>query len=169
LALVQFDMGLFVEPMYRLYPKASLFWLHLVPAAVAGALLLPLILYDMVRFTHRCVGPIVRVQRALNDLAWDRHVEPIRLRNGDFWQELVREFNLMLEQTQYPRELDDETPDHDETLQRDAQASRHDLEMRTLNELIDEIESLRNELKNVRSIATQPSVTNLATAVEAFV
>jgi hypothetical protein len=60
----------------------------------------PIILWDMVKVTHRIAGPLVRFRRVLQDLARGQHVGEIRLRKGDMLVELQDAFN------EYLRSLD---------------------------------------------------------------
>lgn len=68
-------------------------WLSCGPLVVGAILILPLILLDCWRFSRRFAGPMVRFRRALHDLAKGHPVDPIELREGDFWGELARDLN----------------------------------------------------------------------------
>lgn len=57
--------------------------------------LLPMFVYDSVKYSHRFVGPIVRLHRELQRVG-SEPVRPIKLRKGDFWHEVADEFNAML-------------------------------------------------------------------------
>ena len=70
-------------------------WFFYGPAAVASALLMPMVILDIVRVSNRFVGPLVRLRRSLRELARGEKVEPIRFREGDFWQEIAEEFNAV--------------------------------------------------------------------------
>jgi hypothetical protein len=70
-------------------------WFPYGPAVLAALLLLPAAILDIVRFSHRFVGPILRLRRCMRQLARGEHVEPIRFRRGDFWQDLADEFNAV--------------------------------------------------------------------------
>ena len=80
------------------YLRAQQLWSHLQLAIIASALILPLILLDVLRLSHRWVGPIFRVRSALRSLSRGERVPPIRLRQGDFWQELAGDFNVVADQ-----------------------------------------------------------------------
>lgn len=67
----------------------------LVVALVASAALLPIVLLDMVKFSHRFAGPIVRLRESMRRSAAGEHVAPIRFRDGDYWQDLADAFNAM--------------------------------------------------------------------------
>jgi hypothetical protein len=68
-------------------------WWHLELALLASALILPAILLDLLRLSHRWVGPVFRLRASLQALNRGETVKPIAFRDGDFWQELAGEFN----------------------------------------------------------------------------
>ena len=73
-------------------------------SAVASTLcILPLAVYDVIRMSHRFAGPMLRFRRAMRDLGNGEHVEPLRFREGDFWQELATEFNAVLQRVNRER------------------------------------------------------------------
>jgi hypothetical protein len=76
-------------------------------AAVGTLLFLPLVAVDVVRLSHRFVGPMVRLRRTLRELGCGQRVEPIRFRDGDFWQEVAAEFNAVIERVQGPSSRSD--------------------------------------------------------------
>jgi hypothetical protein len=53
------------------------------------------VLRDLVRLSHRWVGPILRLRSALNALSRGESISPIRFREGDYWQELAGDFNIV--------------------------------------------------------------------------
>jgi len=65
------------------------------PALFASLLLLPVVLMDIVKFSSRFVGPLVRLRNGMRALARGERVPPIRFRKGDFWQEFAKEFNAV--------------------------------------------------------------------------
>lgn len=70
------------------------------PALICLALLMPIMAYDAIRFSHRMVGPMVRFRATMEAIARGEAVRPIKLRNGDFVTELRDDFNKMLEALQ---------------------------------------------------------------------
>jgi hypothetical protein len=70
------------------------------PALVCLALLMPVMAYDAIRFSHRLVGPLVRFRRTMESIANGEAVRPNKLREGDFLNELRGDFNKMLEALQ---------------------------------------------------------------------
>ncbi|MBU4270351.1 MAG: hypothetical protein KKA28_00560 [Planctomycetes bacterium] len=86
-------------------------WFQYGPALVASLIMLPLVIIDIVRFSNRFVGPLLRLRRSMRELARGEQVEPIEFRETDFWQELADEFNAVMHRVQnHP--ADDENYSH---------------------------------------------------------
>jgi hypothetical protein len=64
---------------------------------VCALAVLPVLLWDMVRMSHRVAGPLVRFQRALSEIAEGRPVDRVQIRDGDLLIEFQDEFNAFLE------------------------------------------------------------------------
>jgi len=71
-----------------------------LPVGVCLLLLVPVIAWDAIRFTHRLVGPMVRFRNTMQTIAEGEAVRPIRLRQGDYLTDLRDDFNHMLESLQ---------------------------------------------------------------------
>ena len=78
-------------------------WWHLELVMLASVLILPAILLDVLRLSHRWVGPIFRLRASLQALNRGETVEPIAFRDGDFWQELAGEFNQAADELKHLR------------------------------------------------------------------
>lgn len=63
---------------------------------VASLLVLPVMLWNMVRVTHRFAGPLVRFKRTLREAAEGGPLVPIQFRDGDNWHELAESYNLLI-------------------------------------------------------------------------
>ncbi len=72
-------------------------WRQYAPVFVALGVLVPFFLYDMIRVSHRFMGPIYRLHCSLEALAQGKPVEPIRFRKDDLLQELAEPFNQLLQ------------------------------------------------------------------------
>jgi hypothetical protein len=68
----------------------------LVVSLVAATLVLPVILFDLLRLSNRFAGPIYRLQRVMREAAAGIPVERLEFRDGDHWQELARTFNELV-------------------------------------------------------------------------
>jgi hypothetical protein len=77
-------------------------WFHYGPALIASLLLLPLVVIDLIRFSNRFVGPMLRLKRSMRQLARGEDVEPLEFRNTDFWKEFAADFNAIRMRTQMP-------------------------------------------------------------------
>lgn len=75
-------------------------WFHFGPALVASFILLPLIVYDIVKTSNRFTGPLLRLRRCMRALAEGKQVKPIHFREGDFWQDLAKDFNAVAARVQ---------------------------------------------------------------------
>ncbi|TWT99138.1 hypothetical protein Pla108_00710 [Botrimarina colliarenosi] len=71
-------------------------------ASVVATLIMPVVLLDLMRFTNRFVGPMVRLREAMRAAAAGEHVDPIRFRDGDYWQEFADAFNAMQARIERP-------------------------------------------------------------------
>ena len=74
----------------------------LAMALASVALVLPIALLDLIQFSNRLAGPMVRLRQAMQQLGEGSQVEPLHVREGDFWQELADAFNVL--QEKFPNE-----------------------------------------------------------------
>ena len=63
---------------------------------LCAAAILPIVLWDLLKFSHRVVGPLVRFQRTLESLSAGKTVQEVRLRRGDLLMDLQGTFNQYL-------------------------------------------------------------------------
>lgn len=68
--------------------------------AVSMLVLFPAFALDTIRFSNRFVGPISRLRRSLRELSQNKKVEKIQFRDNDFWSEMAKEFNDVVELVQ---------------------------------------------------------------------
>jgi methyl-accepting chemotaxis protein len=71
-----------------------------LPVLICMLVLMPIMAWDTIRFSHRLVGPLVRFRKALQGIADGQAVRPLKLREGDYLAELRDDFNRMLEALQ---------------------------------------------------------------------
>ncbi len=71
-----------------------------LPVIICLMVLVPVITWDALRFSHRLVGPLVRFRCVMQDVARGEPVLPIKLREGDYLVEFRDDFNAMLESLQ---------------------------------------------------------------------
>ncbi len=70
------------------------------PVFVCILILVPVMAWDAIRFTHRLVGPMVRFRATMQAIAQGEPVRPVKLRQGDYLEDLRDDFNKMLEELQ---------------------------------------------------------------------
>jgi hypothetical protein len=92
------------DPDRLFYEHLGDLWGQYWPFLTCAALILPVILYDLAKLTNRFAGPVVRLRRALRQMADGGGLEPIHFRDGDFWPELAAEFNRAVDR------LEEEAP-----------------------------------------------------------
>ena len=73
-------------------------WVRTVPLIVFFIVIAPMIVYDTLRLSHRFVGPVYRLRKAIRSLTAGEEIRPIRLRRGDFWKDVIADFNVLAEQ-----------------------------------------------------------------------
>ena len=70
------------------------------PTLLAVLVLAPIFLCDLCKLTNRFAGPMMRLRRAMHDLAEGKEVAPIQFREGDFWKELAVDFNRVVKRVE---------------------------------------------------------------------
>ena len=65
------------------------------PAFFASLIMLPIVLYDIVRFSNRFAGPLLRMRTLVKAMADGETAQPIKTRQGDFWKEFSEDFNRL--------------------------------------------------------------------------
>ena len=98
--------GMIAGPVRPLSAHLTELWGVYGPAAVASLLLLPVVIFDLVRLSNRFAGPMFRLRRSMHDLAQGRPVPALRFRQGDFWQEFADDFNTIAAAGQEREDLD---------------------------------------------------------------
>ncbi len=63
---------------------------------VASLVMLPVMVWDVLRISHRTAGSIFRLRRAMHSLAAGEQVQPLKFRDSDNRDELAEEFNAVL-------------------------------------------------------------------------
>jgi hypothetical protein len=82
-------------PARMFYTHFDDMWFFYGPALIGSLLLLPLVVFDIVRLSNRFVGPLLRLRRSLRALARGEEVPLLEFREGDFWQDFAQEFNAI--------------------------------------------------------------------------
>jgi len=66
------------------------------PTLLAMLALAPICIRDLCKLSNRFAGPMVRLRRAMRDLAEGREVAPVHFRENDFWKDLAADFNRVV-------------------------------------------------------------------------
>jgi len=108
ISLILLCWQIIAGPPRPFYAHMKDMWFHYGAAFVASLLLMPLVIIDIVRFSNRFVGPLLRLRRSMRQLARGEQVEPMEFRGTDFWQEYADEFNAVMHCVQnHPADDDD--------------------------------------------------------------
>lgn len=70
-------------------------WQRFGPVYVCLFMLLPIILWDALRLSHRIAGPILRVRRQLVQMNSGQPYSELHFRGSDFWQEMADQVNSL--------------------------------------------------------------------------
>ena len=71
---------------------------RIVPVMIFFLAIAPPIAYDILKLSHRFVGPVHRLHKAIQALAAGEATPPVKLRKDDFWHEVMADFNVLAEQ-----------------------------------------------------------------------
>jgi hypothetical protein len=98
-------------------------------------LLLPLVIFDIVRLSNRFVGPVYRLRMHLARLNVSAHTYPLNFRDDDYWQQLAEPINQLqrtilslekeiatLKKANAPAESEEAAPSIDEVIRAEAAA-----------------------------------------------
>ena len=67
------------------------------PLLLCMVALVPIFIWDALKYSHRVAGPLIQINRAIRDVADGRPVRHVRLREKDELKELQDDFNDMLD------------------------------------------------------------------------
>jgi len=87
-------------PARMFYTHFDEMWFLYGPALVASLLLLPIVVIDIVRLSNKFAGPMVRLRKAMHQLAQGERVASIHFRENDFWREAAEDFNTIASRLQ---------------------------------------------------------------------
>ncbi len=75
------------------------------PVVLMMFIMLPVVLYDVNRFSNRFAGPIYRVRKELEKFEETGQIPKIKFREKDYWQDLAVQMNIVSE---HMRQLENE-------------------------------------------------------------
>ena len=90
-------------PVRPLKAHLTELWTLYGPVAVASLVLLPGVIFDLVRLSNRFTGPMFRLRRSMHDLAQGKPVAAVQFRQGDFWREFADDFNTVATRAEQPK------------------------------------------------------------------
>ncbi|MEM6798248.1 MAG: hypothetical protein AAF589_01920 [Planctomycetota bacterium] len=70
------------------------------PSLIASLIILPIVLFDALRFSHRFVGPMHRLRTIAQTMADGKAAPSVKFRDGDYWCELADQFNRVGQELQ---------------------------------------------------------------------
>ncbi len=85
------------EPLGPFAELMSRGWVHSGPIFVILLAMLPVFVWDTVRFSQRFAGPMCRFHKTIQDINAGEGTRRIKLRQGDFWTQFADDFNTMME------------------------------------------------------------------------
>ena len=83
ITLLLLGWGMVTGPVRPLNAHLTELWALYGSAAVASLLLLPAVIFDLLRLSNRFAGPMFRLRRSMYDLAQGKPVAAVRFRQSD--------------------------------------------------------------------------------------
>ncbi|MGL4512701.1 MAG: HAMP domain-containing protein [Lacipirellulaceae bacterium] len=72
-------------------------WWTYAPVLLVFICLTPVFVFDSVRISNRFTGPVLRLRKAIREMADGETPRKIDLRDGDFWKDVASDFNRVIE------------------------------------------------------------------------
>lgn len=85
------------DPYNLFSDHMKMMWVRMIPIFVVFLTLLPVFIYDTVKFSNKFTGPVYRLQKTIQSLADGDVANQIKFRKKDFWHDLADDFNELLE------------------------------------------------------------------------
>lgn len=73
-------------------------WHYFVPAITVSICVLPIMLLDLVLFSNRFAGPMMRTRRQLREMAAGAQVSDLHFRRNDYYEDLSHNLNVLRNQ-----------------------------------------------------------------------
>jgi hypothetical protein len=117
------------HPPENFYAIGEHFWWTLGFGMLGSIVALPLIVMDILRLSHRWVGPVFRLRSYLRSLRNRQPVGRLSFRAGDFWQDLAADVNsVVMELTEARARLAD-SPSLSSTILPESKSTREVIEV----------------------------------------
>lgn len=85
------------SPLESAQSNFQVFARYYTPLFIISVAILPVFILDTAKLSNRFTGPVLRLRKALNELASGREVEKLKFRDNDFWQTMAEDFNTALD------------------------------------------------------------------------
>lgn len=95
--VIAFAVQVLSNPLETMSQHLSHVWQNQGPFILAALCLLPIYAYDLIRFSHRFVGPIIRFRRVVNEAADGEVPPPFNLRDKDYWKDFASDLNRLFD------------------------------------------------------------------------
>lgn len=67
---------------------------------VASAMVMLVLVADLIRVSNRFAGPLVRLNKQIQESLETGELKPVSFRENDYWQELAENYNHLIEQVE---------------------------------------------------------------------
>jgi hypothetical protein len=94
--LVSFILQVLSNPFRPLSAHLQDVWWTHGPFLLVMLFLLPVFVVDTIKVSHRFVGPIFAMRRAIRDVVQGKPPRKLKFRQHDFWHDLADDYNAML-------------------------------------------------------------------------
>ena len=88
------------------------FWFPIV----MSVFMIPIVVWDSIRFSNRVAGPVYRITKTVRELAGQSPVRTLKIRQNDFCHDMVDAVNVLVDQHQQ-RHADDSQLDSADSLE----------------------------------------------------
>ncbi|MFI4875048.1 MAG: hypothetical protein ACIALR_06915 [Blastopirellula sp. JB062] len=95
--ILAFAVQALSNPLEPISSHLSDVWRNQGPFILAAICLLPIFAYDLIRFSHRFVGPIIRFRTVVREAVEGDTPPPFQLRDRDYWKDFATDLNRLLD------------------------------------------------------------------------
>ena len=101
------------DPSRLFYQHLGEIWNSYCFAIIIAVCMLPFLIYDILKISHRFVGPILRLRSEMRQLADGSNVQDLSFRTDDYWHDLAASFNEIARELREVRNVDGSVEDED--------------------------------------------------------
>ena len=96
-AILAFALQWMSNPFLSFREHAVQAWWTHGPLLLVLCCLLPIFVFDSIKFSHRFAGPVFRLRQITKALASGEATERVEFRGTDFWRDLAQDLNRIAE------------------------------------------------------------------------